>query len=135
MVLPTDATMILPTDATMVKPIDATMILPSDTTMVLPTEDGSDHTGSTTTEFHEKEADTLAFKETKAVYAGKVLVFGVLIAAAVTMGSVTHWFTSKDEQEMFESQVGCHWLPLLSGVDLHRTTNTSGLVIYLTTTV
>jgi hypothetical protein len=69
----------------------------------------SDHTGSATTEVEEK-GETLAAGETKAVNAGKVLVFGVLIIAAVAMGWLTYWFVSDDEQDAFESSVGCHSL-------------------------
>jgi hypothetical protein len=68
-------------------------------------DDGYDGAGSATTEVDEI-GETLAARETKAVNAGKALVFGVLLLAAVAMGWLTYWFTSEDEQNAFESSVG-----------------------------
>jgi hypothetical protein len=86
-------------------------------------------------EVHEKEEEQLAARETKAVNAGKVLVFGVLLLSAVLMGWLTYWFTSEEEQDTFETSVGCHLLFFLSRIDLHRKTNTSASAMFLTTTV
>jgi hypothetical protein len=61
-------------------------------------------------EVDEKGEETLAALETKHVNAGKALVFGVLLLAAVAMGYFTFWFTSEDEKNTFETSVGCHSL-------------------------
>jgi hypothetical protein len=77
-----------------------------------------DYTSSETTptDVYEKGDEQLAAKETQAVNAGKVLVFGVLIMAAILMGWLTYWFTSLDEQDTFETSVGCHLLSYYQGL-------------------
>jgi len=46
----------------------------------------------------------LGHEETRAVHAGKCLVFVVLTLAAITMAILTYWFTQKDEQNTFETE-------------------------------